>query len=197
MTATERAPGQQVQRTDVDAAFRGSATYRSLGEQELSPAEERFEKGRRTVGLFLAPAVTIVFALLPIDLPRDQHLLAAILLGVIVLWITEPVPIPIGGLIGVCGDRHPRRRPVGRRPGAVRLDDDLHLHRRVHPRHGHAQARPGPAVRDVRALAEVGRRVDVPGDHRLRRRSPACCRRSSPTPRPSRCCCRRRSASSR
>jgi solute carrier family 13 (sodium-dependent dicarboxylate transporter), member 2/3/5 len=101
MTATEREPGQQVQRTDVDAAFRGSATYRSLGEQELSPAEERFEKARRTVGLFLAPAVTIVFALLPIDLPRDQHLLAAILLGVIVLWITEPVPIPIGGLIGV------------------------------------------------------------------------------------------------
>jgi sodium-dependent dicarboxylate transporter 2/3/5 len=101
MTATERAPGQQVQRTDVDAAFRGSATYRSLGEQELSPAEERFEKARRTVGLFLAPIVTIVFALLPIDLPRDQHLLAAVLLGVIVLWITEPVPIPIGGLIGV------------------------------------------------------------------------------------------------
>ena len=101
MTATERAPGQHVQRTDVDAAFRGSATYRSLGEQELSPAEERFEKARRTVGLFLAPIVTIIFALLPIDLPRDQHLLAAVLLGVIVLWITEPVPIPIGGLIGV------------------------------------------------------------------------------------------------
>ena len=98
MTATERTPGQ---RTDVDAAFRGSATYRSLGEQELSPAEERFEKGRRTIGLFLAPAITIVFALLPIDLPRDQHLLAAILLGVIVLWITEPVPIPVGGLIGI------------------------------------------------------------------------------------------------
>jgi sodium-dependent dicarboxylate transporter 2/3/5 len=100
MTTTDRAvqPGQ---RTDVDAAFRGHATYRSLGEQQLSPAEEKFEKGRRTVGLFLAPLVTLVFALLPIDLPRDQHLLAAILLGVIVLWITEPVPIPIGGLIGV------------------------------------------------------------------------------------------------
>ncbi|HEY0447758.1 SLC13 family permease, partial [Actinophytocola sp.] len=101
MTATERDPGHRAQRTDVDAAFRGSATYRSLGEQQLSPAEERFEKGRRTVGLFLAPLVTIVFALLPIDLPRDQHLLAAILLGVIVLWITEPVPIPVGGLIGI------------------------------------------------------------------------------------------------
>jgi sodium-dependent dicarboxylate transporter 2/3/5 len=100
MAITDRGPGSG-RRTDVDAAFRGHATYRSLGEQQLSPAEERFEKARRTVGLFLAPAVTIVFALLPLDLPRDQHLLAAVLLGVIVLWITEPVPIPIGGLIGV------------------------------------------------------------------------------------------------
>ena len=100
MTTTERGP-QQPARTDVDAAFLGSATYRSLGEQTLSPAEERFEKGRRTVGLFLAPAVTVVVALLPLDLPRQQHLLAAVLLGVIVLWITEPVPIPIGGLIGI------------------------------------------------------------------------------------------------
>jgi len=100
MTATERQQGAG-RRTDVDAAFRGSATYRSLGEQQLSPAEERFEKGRRTVGLFLAPIVTVVFALLPLDLPNQQQLLAAILLGVIILWITEPVPIPIGGLIGV------------------------------------------------------------------------------------------------
>ena len=45
--------------------------------------------------------VSVVFALLPLDIPNDQQLLAAVLLGVIVLWITEPVPIPIGGLIGV------------------------------------------------------------------------------------------------
>ena len=101
MTATERNRPPGGPPTDVDAAFLDNATYRSLGEQTLSPAEERFEKGRRTVGLFLAPAVTLVFALLPLDLARDQHLLAAVLLGVIVLWITEPVPIPIGGLIGI------------------------------------------------------------------------------------------------
>ena len=100
MAITDRGPGSG-RRTDVDAAFRGHATYRSLGEQQLSPAEERFEKGRRTVGLFLAPLVTLVFALLPLDLPNQQQMLAAVLLGVIVLWITEPVPIPIGGLIGV------------------------------------------------------------------------------------------------
>ena len=44
----------QSNRTDVDKALLGDATYRSLGEQRLSPAEERFEKGRRTIGLFLA-----------------------------------------------------------------------------------------------------------------------------------------------
>jgi sodium-dependent dicarboxylate transporter 2/3/5 len=88
-------------RTDVDKAFLDNATYRSLGEQQLSEREERFEKGRRTVGLVLAPLVTIVFLLVPTDLERDQHLLAAVLLGVIVLWVTEPVPIPIGGFIGV------------------------------------------------------------------------------------------------
>jgi sodium-dependent dicarboxylate transporter 2/3/5 len=90
-----------VKRTDVDKALLGSATYRSLGEQRLTPAEERFEKGRRTVGLFLAPLVTIVFLLVPLDIPPQQQTLAGVLLGVIVLWVTEAVPIPIGGLLGV------------------------------------------------------------------------------------------------
>ncbi|MFB1295512.1 DASS family sodium-coupled anion symporter [Mycobacterium sp. pW049] len=87
--------------TDVDKSLLGGATYRSLGEQRLSPAEERFEKGRRTVGLFLAPVVAIAFLLLPLDIPPQQQTLAGVLLGVIVLWVTEPVPIPIGGLLGV------------------------------------------------------------------------------------------------
>jgi len=94
-------PSGSAQRTDVDKALLGSTTYRSLGEQKLSPSEERFEKGRRTVGLFLAPLVTVVFLVVPIDIPRQQQVLAAVLLGVIVLWISEAVPIPIGGLLGV------------------------------------------------------------------------------------------------
>ncbi len=87
--------------TDVDKALLGTATYRSLGEQKLSPKEERFEKGRRTVGLFLAPLLTVVFLVLPIDIPPNQQVLGAVLLGVIALWISEAVPIPIGGLLGV------------------------------------------------------------------------------------------------
>jgi sodium-dependent dicarboxylate transporter 2/3/5 len=101
VAVTEEVPDGARSRTDVDKALLGNATYRSLGQQQLSPAEERFEKGRRTTGFWLAPLVILVFLLLPLDLPSDQQGLAAVLLGVIVLWITEPVPIPIGGLIGV------------------------------------------------------------------------------------------------
>ncbi|GAA4877725.1 DASS family sodium-coupled anion symporter [Saccharopolyspora cebuensis] len=87
-------------RSVTDVLLSGS-TYRGLGEQVLSPAEERFEKGRRTVGLVLAPLISIVFLLLPVQLEPAQHKLAAVLLGVIVLWVCEPVPIPVGGLLGV------------------------------------------------------------------------------------------------
>ncbi|MEX3600293.1 DASS family sodium-coupled anion symporter [Kocuria carniphila] len=94
---TARSP----QRTDVRSALLGGKTFRSLSEQTLSPREEKFERARQTTGLFLAPAVAIIFALLPLNLERNQHTLAAVLLGVIILWICEPVPIPVGGLIGV------------------------------------------------------------------------------------------------
>jgi sodium-dependent dicarboxylate transporter 2/3/5 len=76
-------------------------TYRTLGEQKLSPQEERFEKARRTIGLFLAPTVFLVFLLLPLDMDGNQQKLAAALLFVVVLWISEAVPIPIGGLLGI------------------------------------------------------------------------------------------------
>ncbi|MCV7321891.1 anion transporter [Mycolicibacterium confluentis] len=92
---------EPVAKTDVDKSLLGSATYRSLGEQRLTPKEERFEKARRTVGLFLAPVVTVAFLLVPLDIPPQQQSLAGVLLGVIVLWVSEAVPIPIGGLLGV------------------------------------------------------------------------------------------------
>jgi len=84
----------------VQEVLRGG-TYKGVAEQRLSPAEERFERGRRAVGLFLAPALGILFLALPFDLEQDQHTLAAVLVTVVTLWITEAVPIPVGGLIGV------------------------------------------------------------------------------------------------
>lgn len=85
--------------TDVEAVLLGNKE--SLGSERLSDAEERVERIRQTSGWFLAPLFTIVFLFLPMGIDPVQQQLAAILIGVIVLWITEPVPIPVGGLIGV------------------------------------------------------------------------------------------------
>jgi sodium-dependent dicarboxylate transporter 2/3/5 len=88
-------------RTDVEKTLLGGSTYRSLTELGRSGAEARFEKGRRLVGWFLAPGISLLFFFLPLDMPGEQQSLAAVLLGVVVLWICEPIPIPISGLIGV------------------------------------------------------------------------------------------------
>ncbi|PXY36129.1 SLC13 family permease [Prauserella flavalba] len=93
--------GADAGRTDVTATLLGGTTLRGRGEQRLSPAEERFERGRRTVGWLLAPVLTAGFLLLPLGLDDAQQTLAAVLLGVIVLWVCEPVPLPVGGLLGV------------------------------------------------------------------------------------------------
>ena len=94
---TPASPGKRV---DVEKALLGGSTYKSLGEQKLSPAEERFEKARRTIGFVLAPLAVVVVYLLPLDLPYEQHVLAAVMAGVIIAWITEPIPIPVSGLVG-------------------------------------------------------------------------------------------------
>jgi len=83
----------------ADVAVGGG--YRAPEEQKLSPREERFERARRTTGLFAAPIVFVVMLLLPLDLEGAQQTLAAIFLLVIVLWITEAIPIPVAAVLGV------------------------------------------------------------------------------------------------
>jgi sodium-dependent dicarboxylate transporter 2/3/5 len=79
------------------------STYKTLDEQEgrLSPAEERFERRRRTVGLFLGPLVLVAMLAFPFDLDGNQHRLLAILAFVVVWWVTEAIPIPVTALLGV------------------------------------------------------------------------------------------------
>lgn len=61
----------------------------------------RFELGRRRVGLVLAPLFLVGILALPMGLTHAQHALAAVVLMVVVLWVTEAVPIAMGGLIGI------------------------------------------------------------------------------------------------
>jgi hypothetical protein len=105
-TTTEQA--EQAERTDLDESPpqepERRPTYKTLDEQRgrLTEAEERFERGRRTVGLFLGPLAFLVLLALPFDLEGKQQALAAIPGLVVVWWITEAIPIPITGIIGLC-----------------------------------------------------------------------------------------------
>lgn len=78
-------------------------TYRTLDEQQgrLSPAEERFERRRRTIGLFLGPLLFVLVLALPLDLEPEQHRLAAVLIFVITYWVSEAIPIPVSALLGL------------------------------------------------------------------------------------------------
>jgi solute carrier family 13 (sodium-dependent dicarboxylate transporter), member 2/3/5 len=82
---------------------RPSGTYRTLDEQRevLTPAEERFEKARQTIGLVLGPIVFLVMYFLPLPLERDQHTLAAILSFTIVYWLSEAIPIPVTAILSL------------------------------------------------------------------------------------------------
>ena len=189
-------PSEGESRGDALERIAQVGTYRTLGEQKLSPQEERFEKARRTIGLFLAPAVFLIFLLLPLDMDETQQKLAAALLFVVVLWITEAVPIPIGGLLGIAlivligvAPADDVLAPFGSTTIFVFIGAFIIAQ---------AMLRHGLARRFAfRVLADPRRRQEHDAhDHRLRRRSPACCRRSSPTPRRWRCCCRPRSRSS-
>lgn len=67
----------------------------------LTDAEERFERWRKTVGLFLGPLVATVLYLLPLPgLSPQAHDLAAVMGWVVTYWVTEPIPIPVTALLG-------------------------------------------------------------------------------------------------
>lgn len=78
-------------------------TYRTLDEQSgvLSPAEERFERLRRTIGLVAGPLLAVVVWLLTSGLTNAQQMLAAVLTFVLVYWITEAIPIPVTAVLGL------------------------------------------------------------------------------------------------
>jgi sodium-dependent dicarboxylate transporter 2/3/5 len=87
----------------VSESVRPGGTYKTLAEQRevLTPAEERFERARQTIGLILGPVVFLIVYFLPLPLERDQHTLAAILAFTIVYWLSEAIPIPATALLAL------------------------------------------------------------------------------------------------
>lgn len=72
--------------------------YSPIG-PELSEAERRFERWRRTAGLWIAPALFLALWLIPFELPAEQHRLLAVMALIVTLWITEALPLALTGLL--------------------------------------------------------------------------------------------------
>lgn len=74
-------------------AFESVETY--------SPAEELFNRRRRTAGLVIGPLVFLALLLMPTPgLSPAAHRMAAIFALVVVLWITEALPLAVTALVG-------------------------------------------------------------------------------------------------
>src|SRR5919107_1243026 len=59
---------------------------------------------RGRIGAVLAPAAFLLLLLLPLDgIPGPAHRLAAVLAAVVILWITEALPLPVTALLGAAG----------------------------------------------------------------------------------------------
>jgi len=69
--------------------------------ETISPEEQRFDRIRRTVSLFLGPLLFIVLLFIPMpSLTTQAHHLAAVVGLVLVYWIGEAIPIPVTSLLG-------------------------------------------------------------------------------------------------
>ena len=68
--------------------------------ETYSPAEELFNFRRRAVGLVLGPALLVALPLLPLPLSRPAHTMAGVLAMVVVLWVTEALPLAVTAMLG-------------------------------------------------------------------------------------------------
>jgi len=69
--------------------------------ETFSPAEELFNRRRRTVGLIAGPLLFLAILFIPAPgLADNAHKLSAILALMIVMWMTEALPLPVTALLG-------------------------------------------------------------------------------------------------
>jgi sodium-dependent dicarboxylate transporter 2/3/5 len=69
--------------------------------EAYSPAEQQFNLRRKTIGLFLSPVLFVLVLALPAPtLTPEAHRLAAILVLVVSLWVSEALPLAVSALLG-------------------------------------------------------------------------------------------------
>lgn len=68
--------------------------------ETYSPAEEQFNARRRTLGLFLGPALLVALIAAPLPIPAPAHRLAGVLAMMVVFWVTEALPLAVTAMLG-------------------------------------------------------------------------------------------------
>src|SRR5687768_11467361 len=69
--------------------------------ERITEGEARFERWRRAAGYVIAPAVFLALLVAPLPgLKPEAHRLAAVMAAVVVLWVTEALPLPVTALVG-------------------------------------------------------------------------------------------------
>jgi len=73
-----------------------------MTEGRISETEERIERWRQSIGLWLGPLVFVVLLAVPLpgQISPQAHRLAAVLGWTLVYWVCEPIPIPVTALLG-------------------------------------------------------------------------------------------------
>jgi sodium-dependent dicarboxylate transporter 2/3/5 len=66
----------------------------------VSEAEARFDRVRRRIGRWAAPAALLLVLAAPLDLAPREHRMAAVAIMTVILWITEAVPLAVAALSG-------------------------------------------------------------------------------------------------
>ena len=68
--------------------------------EAYSPAELQFNRRRQTAGLVIAPVLFVALLLVPMNIPPAAQRLSAVLAMMIVLWMTEAMPLAATALLG-------------------------------------------------------------------------------------------------
>ncbi|MEK7285900.1 MAG: DASS family sodium-coupled anion symporter [Nitrospirota bacterium] len=67
--------------------------------ETYSKPEERFNRLRAKFGLWAGPLFALIVYLLPLPISDAAHRLAALMVGMVIYWIAEPIPIAITALL--------------------------------------------------------------------------------------------------
>ena len=68
--------------------------------ETYSPAEQEFNRRRQTFGLTGGPIIALALLLAPLGLPEPAQRVAAVLALMVILWMTEALPLAVTALIG-------------------------------------------------------------------------------------------------